>query len=128
MPFHTAKKKVPCLDASGNIVEPEKPNAIRFEKFIFDLLPLSKNALVVEADPAEAFAPVKNSDNDPTDNPRLAKRAMIALAQRQLRAAGVEIADDVPVEINPLWAGTVEEIKLRLSPGTKIEQLTYFHK
>jgi UDP-N-acetylglucosamine/UDP-N-acetylgalactosamine diphosphorylase len=128
LPFHTAKKKVPCLDASGNIVEPEKPNAIRFEKFIFDLLPLSKNALVVEADPAEAFAPVKNSDNDPTDNPRLAKDAMIALAQRQLRAAGVEIADDVPVEINPLWAGTVEEIKLRLPPGTKIEQPTYFHK
>src|SRR5262249_47577418 len=55
LPFHTATKKVSCLDAAGNTVEPSKPNALRFEKFIFDLLPLAKNALVVEADPAEAF-------------------------------------------------------------------------
>ena len=48
---------------------PKQPNAIRFERFIFDLLPLARQALVVEVDPAEAFAPVKNSDDEPTDNP-----------------------------------------------------------
>jgi UDP-N-acetylglucosamine/UDP-N-acetylgalactosamine diphosphorylase len=127
LPFHTAQKKVACLDAAGNTVEPEKPNAIRFEKFIFDLLPLAKNALVVEADPAEAFAPVKNSDQEPTDNPRLAKAAMMAQARRQLRVAGIEVADNVPVEINPLLASTAEEIRQRLQAVTRIEQPTYFH-
>jgi UDP-N-acetylglucosamine/UDP-N-acetylgalactosamine diphosphorylase len=127
LPFHTAKKKVSCLDAAGNVSEPEKANAIRFEKFIFDLLPLAKNALVVEADPAEAFAPVKNSDDEPTDNPRLAKEAMMAQGRRQLRAAGVHVAADVAVEISPLWASTIEQTKERLQPGTRIDTATYFH-
>jgi UDP-N-acetylglucosamine/UDP-N-acetylgalactosamine diphosphorylase len=119
LPFHTAKKKVSCLDQVGKVLEPEKPNAIRFEKFIFDLLPLAENALVVEANAAEAFAPVKNSDDEPTDNPKLAKLAMMAKARSFLRAAGVQVGDDVAVEINPLWAITAEEIERRLPPGTQ---------
>jgi UDP-N-acetylglucosamine/UDP-N-acetylgalactosamine diphosphorylase len=126
LPFHYAKKKVRCLDAAGNLVEPQQPNAIRFEKFIFDLLPLAKNALVVEVDAAEAFAPVKNSDDDPTDNPRLAKAAIIDHARRLLQAAGVHVAEDIAVEINPLWASTVEEIRHRLRVGTTVRQETYF--
>ena len=126
LPFHMAKKKVACLDTRGNPVEPEQPNAIRFERFIFDLLPLARQALVVEADPAEAFAPVKNSDEEATDNPRTAKSAMMALHRRWLRAAGADIADDVPVEINPLWASTIEEIRHRLAADKSIRQPTYF--
>jgi UDP-N-acetylglucosamine/UDP-N-acetylgalactosamine diphosphorylase len=126
LPFHYARKKVTCLDAHGNPVEPDRPNAIRFERFIFDLLPLARQALVVEADPAEAFAPVKNSDDEPTDNPQTAKAAMMALHRRWLREAGAQVADDVPVEINPLWASTVEEIRQRLPAGTTIREPTYF--
>jgi UDP-N-acetylglucosamine/UDP-N-acetylgalactosamine diphosphorylase len=126
LPFHYARKKVACLDAAANVVEPEKPNAIRFERFIFDLLPLARQALVVEADPAEAFAPVKNSDDEPTDNARLARSAMMAQARRRLRAGGVQIADDMPVEINPLWAGTAQEIRERLPTGGVISEPTYF--
>jgi UDP-N-acetylglucosamine/UDP-N-acetylgalactosamine diphosphorylase len=126
LPFHYARKKVACLDANGNTIEPDRPNAIRFERFIFDLLPLARQALVVEADPSEAFAPVKNSDDEPTDNPRTAKSAMIELHRRWLREAGVNVADDVAVEINPLWASTTEQIRQRLSPGTVIRQPTYF--
>jgi UDP-N-acetylglucosamine/UDP-N-acetylgalactosamine diphosphorylase len=126
LPFHYAKKKVQCLDSAGKVMEPDKPNAIRFEKFIFDLLPLAKNALVVEVDAAEAFAPVKNSDDEATDNPRLAKAAMMEQARRRLRAAGLQIADDVPVEINPLWASSVEEIRQRLPTGTTICEPMYF--
>jgi UDP-N-acetylglucosamine/UDP-N-acetylgalactosamine diphosphorylase len=126
LPFHFAQKKVRCLDAAGNTIEPDQPNAIRFEKFIFDLLPLARNALVVEVDAAEAFAPVKNADAEPTDNPRLAKAAMVEQARRRLQAAGVQVADDVPVEINPLWADTVDEIKQRLPGRTAIAEPTYF--
>lgn len=126
LPFHYAKKKVRCLDAAGNLVESERPNAIRFEKFIFDLLPLAKNALVVEADAAEAFAPVKNADQEATDNPRTAKTAMMEQARRRLRAAGVQIGDDIAVEISPLWADTVDEIRQRLPVGTQVHNPTYF--
>jgi UDP-N-acetylglucosamine/UDP-N-acetylgalactosamine diphosphorylase len=126
LPFHTAKKKVPCLDAAGNLVEPERPNAIRFERFIFDLLPLAEQALVVEVDAAEAFAPVKNSDEEPTDTPRTAKAAMMDLHRRWLRTAGAKVAEGVAVEINPLWAGTSEEVKQRLTARMEIREPTYF--
>jgi UDP-N-acetylglucosamine/UDP-N-acetylgalactosamine diphosphorylase len=126
LPFHYAKKKVACLDSAGKTAQPDKPNAIRFERFIFDLLPLARQALVVEADPAEAFAPVKNSDDEPTDNARTAKNAMIALDRRRLREAGIQVAGDTPVEINPLWASTPEEIRQRLPAGTTIAEPTYF--
>jgi UDP-N-acetylglucosamine/UDP-N-acetylgalactosamine diphosphorylase len=126
LPFHKAKKKVPYLDSTGKTVEPDQPNAIRFERFIFDLLPLARQALVVEADPAEAFAPVKNSDDEKTDNPRTAKAAMMALHRRWLREAGAKIADDVSVEINPLWASTIDEIRQRLPAGSTVNKPTYF--
>jgi UDP-N-acetylglucosamine/UDP-N-acetylgalactosamine diphosphorylase len=126
LPFHTAHKKVPYVGDDGKLVEPEEPNAIRFERFIFDLLPLARQALVVEADPAEAFAPVKNSDDEKTDNPRTAKAAMIALHTRWLREAGAEVRDGVAVEINPLWAASTEEVRRRIKPGMTIDRPTYF--
>jgi UDP-N-acetylglucosamine/UDP-N-acetylgalactosamine diphosphorylase len=126
LPFHVAHKKVPYVDASGQQVDPDKPNAIRFERFIFDLLPRAENALVVEADPGEAFAPVKNADDEKTDTPTTARAAMIAQHRRWLAAAGVAVAPQVAVEINPLWALDAAEIARKLKPGTKIERKTYF--
>lgn len=126
LPFHTAHKKVPHIGPDGTLVEPAKPNAIRFERFIFDLLPLARQALVVESDPAEAFAPVKNSDAEATDNPRTSKAALIAQHTRWLREAGVTIAEGTPVEINPLWAGNADEVRQRVQPGTVIDRPTYF--
>ena len=126
LPYHIAHKKTPYINAAGEKIEPEKPNAFRFEKFIFDLLQSAECALVVEADPALAFAPVKNSDAEQTDNPRLAKLAIQALHRRWLRAAGVTIADDVPVEINPLFATSATELAAKLPARTVIKQATYF--
>jgi UDP-N-acetylglucosamine/UDP-N-acetylgalactosamine diphosphorylase len=126
LPFHQAHKKVAYIDDAGQLVEPDKPNALRFERFIFDLLPRARQALVVEADPAEAFAPVKNSDDDSTDNPRLAKAAMIALHRRWLAEAGAKLAPGVAVEINPLWARDADEVKRQLPQGAIIDEPTYF--
>ena len=56
LPYHFAYKKVACIDAAGRRVEPAKANAIKFERFIFDLMPSARNAIVVEVDPASAFA------------------------------------------------------------------------
>jgi UDP-N-acetylglucosamine/UDP-N-acetylgalactosamine diphosphorylase len=125
LPFHTSRKKVPYVDRNGQLVQPSAPNAIRFERFIFDLLPHAENALVVEVDKAVAFAPVKNDDKSPTDSPTTARAAMIAKAARLLRDASAELADGVAVEVNPLWASNAEEAKRKLKPGTKVSEATY---
>lgn len=104
MPFHRASKKVPFVDDSGQIQDPDSPNAIKFERFIFDLLPSATRTIVCEVDPAEAFAPVKNANGSPTDTPELAKAAIVDLHRRWLTAAGVAVAPGVCVEINPRLA------------------------
>jgi len=126
LPFHVARKKVPCLGDDGQMIEPANPNALRFERFIFDLLPSAENALVVEADPTEAFAPVKNSDSEPTDNPTTARQAMIEQSRRRLREAGIEVPAELPVEINPLWALDADEIQAKLKPQASLSRPTYF--
>ena len=50
LPFHRALKPVPYVDEHGSRVEPDVANAVKFEQFIFDALPLAERALVVETD------------------------------------------------------------------------------
>ena len=124
--FHIARKKVKHLDPSGNLVEPSEPNAIKFERFIFDLIPMAKNAIVVEVDPAKAFAPLKNASGAVTDTPESVRTQMADLAREWLRQAGVEVADNVCVEISPLYALDADDLAKKLPPGTKITEPTYF--
>lgn len=63
LPWHIAHKKVPHLDASGTLIEPSQPNALKFERFIFDLLPEAAEAIVVEVPRSSAFAPVKSAED-----------------------------------------------------------------
>ncbi|MCA9222164.1 MAG: UDPGP type 1 family protein [Planctomycetales bacterium] len=128
LPFHRARKKTPFLAADGTRVEPNEPNSIKFERFIFDLLPAANHAIVVEVDPAEAFAPVKNANDAETDTPRIAQAMMVALHRRWLREAGAEAPNDVPVEISPLWALDAEDCRRRGVAGTKFDEPTYLHE
>jgi UDP-N-acetylglucosamine/UDP-N-acetylgalactosamine diphosphorylase len=125
LPFHLARKKVPCLDAGGKVVQPQGPNAVKFERFIFDLMPWARNALVVEVDPAWAFAPVKNAPGAATDSPEWVKAQMVALHRQWLLQAGAEVAADVPVEISPLFALDAAELAAKLPPGTRISEPRY---
>lgn len=125
LPFHKARKKVPHLDASGQIIDPDEPNALKFEKFIFDLAPAAKSALVVEVDPAEAFAPLKNAPGAKTDSPEWVRAQMIAQATRWLTAAGAKVAPNTPVEISPLHGYDAETVKANTKPGTTIDKPTY---
>ena len=58
-----------------------KPNAIKFERFIFDLMPSARNAIVVEVDPATAFAPLKNASGAATDTPESVKAQISACTE-----------------------------------------------
>jgi len=112
---------------AGRRIEPEEPNAIKFERFIFDLIPWAHNAIVVEVDPAEGFAPLKNASGHRQDTPESVKAQMAALHRSWLRRAGVEVADGVDVEISPLWALDADELAGKTRPGTRVSEPTYFH-
>lgn len=126
LPFHRARKKVPYVSADGTRIEPTQPNGLKFERFIFDLLPQARNALVVEADPADAFAPVKNADGEATDTPTTAKAAMMALHRQWLHEAGIDVHDRVDVEISPFVALDAAELRAKGLPRTPVTRPTFF--
>jgi UDP-N-acetylglucosamine/UDP-N-acetylgalactosamine diphosphorylase len=125
LPFHIAHKKVPFIDDAGKRAEPTKPNALKFERFIFDLLPHAKNALVVEYAEADVFAPVKNAPGAERDTPEYVERFMVDQHRRWLAAAGVKIAENVAVEISPLWALDAESVAARADRPKSIDKSTY---
>jgi len=108
LPFHIARKIVPCLDARGAFTQPAEPNAWKFERFIFDVMPWAERALVMEVDRATEFNPVKNASgvNSPDD----VRRSLSALHAGWLRGAGLDLSPEIEVEISPLWALDAEEV------------------
>lgn len=130
LPFHAARKRVECVDASGTRfppprINPTEPNAIKFERFVFDLIPQAAGALVVEIDPAEGFAPLKDAPGRGDNTPEAVRQAMIARHHRWLRGAGVELSDDAVVEISPFWALEPGDVAARVRSGLRVEGPTF---
>lgn len=86
LPLHRAKKRVPYLGASGQRVEPTEPNAIKLERFLFDVLPHARRAEVHEVVREEEFAPVKNREGP--DSPDTARALVEAAVRRRYAAVG----------------------------------------
>lgn len=111
LPFHIARKKVPYLDDAGRLVQPAAENAFKFERFIFDVLPLAQKALILETDRETEFNPLKNKSGD--SSPQDVQRSLVALHRSWLRAAGMSVADDLTVEISPLFALGPDDVAAR---------------
>jgi UDP-N-acetylglucosamine/UDP-N-acetylgalactosamine diphosphorylase len=116
LPWHRAEKKVPYVDDAGNVIKPEKPNAVKLEQFVFDAIPLAKNAIVYTTDRGEEFSPVKNAEG--VDSPATSRRDQIRRATRWLQEAGVNVPmkdgePDATIEISPLFATTSEQLRTR---------------
>ena len=127
LPFHVANKRVACVEPSGQRVEPDAPNAVKFERFIFDLLPLAANATLMEVDRARGFAPLKNGSGAAEDTPGLAKAQMVRLATEWLHQAGATVFAGVNVEISPLYALDAGQLKEKIGPATWVSEQKYFH-
>jgi len=119
LPLHLAFKAVPFLDAAGERVVPRAPNAIKFERFIFDLMPLARRVCVVEIDPAEGFAPLKNPPGAAADTLAHVQAAMVSHARRVLARAGVDVAAGVTVELAP-WILDESDVAAILPPGSRL--------
>ena len=126
LPFHRARKKVPFVDSAGGLVSPEQPNATKFERFIFDLLPFAKNAIVCEVDANDGFCALKNAPPAPAETEAHVRAAISDLHTRWLTAAGVEVADGVKVELSPLFAVDPETTKKQFATGSTVDKDTYF--
>jgi UDP-N-acetylglucosamine/UDP-N-acetylgalactosamine diphosphorylase len=126
LPFHFARKKVPYIDDAGRLIDPAAPNAIKFEQFIFDLLPAARHALVVEVDEKSVFAPVKNGPGSVKDSPETVRAQLIELHRRWLRQAGAALADGIAVEISPLFALNAAELAEKIEPGLRVAADRYF--
>ena len=99
LPLHLALKAVPHLDDAGNRVVPKAATALKFERFIFDLMPLARTVCVVEIEPSEGFAPLKNPSGAASDSPEHVHAALVAHARRLLAKAGVKVAEGTIVEL-----------------------------
>lgn len=126
LPFHLAKKKVPYVNDAGILIEPTEPNAIKFERFIFDLLPAAKRGIVVEVDPRDGFAPLKNAPGAAKDTEEFVKAAMVDQHRRWLQAAGAKMDNSVVVEINPKFAFDETELKAKIEPNVHVDEDRYF--
>lgn len=117
MPYHYAYKTTSYLRA-GQWVDATEPNSVKFESFLFDVLPRSRNPLVMEVDRSEEFAPVKSIEGD--DTPENCRRALIEKWARWLERAGVAVPRDrsghvtASLEVSALFADSAEELAERL--------------
>ncbi len=125
LPFHRAIKSVPFVSPDGSLTKPAEPNAIKFERFVFDLLPIAERSIVVEAEAAEVFAPVKNAEGAATDTATTCRQALCDKHRRWLESAGAMISSGVKVEINPLWALDAEQVRTKIQDQTRITVDTY---
>ncbi|MFH1416984.1 MAG: UDPGP type 1 family protein [Planctomycetota bacterium] len=115
LPYRRAEKAVAFVDDQGVRQTPQAPNAVKLETFVFDALPLAKNAMLLEIDRAEEFSPVKNPNG--VDSLESAVRDQIRRAARWLESAGVTIPrqpdgePDATLEIAPSYALDAEDVK-----------------
>ena len=107
LPYHRAEKKVPCIDPeTGAPINPDAPNAVKLETFVFDALPFAKQPLVFETDRVDEFAPIKNAEGN--DSPESSARIQTERGVRWLESAGVVVprradgAPDCTLELSPL--------------------------
>lgn len=75
LPYHTAHKKCAYMNENGEFVTPEKPNAYKYETFLFDAFSRMDSIGLLRGKRECDFSPVKNAEG--TDSPETARRDYI---------------------------------------------------
>ena len=107
LPFHRADKKVRTIDSEGRPVQPDKPNGVKFELFVFDAIPFARNPVIVETQRCDDFSPVKNAQG--VDSPKSCREDQLRQFARWFAANGAPVRTDAfglplePLEVSPLF-------------------------
>ena len=129
LPFHRALKKVAHVDGSGQAVTPSEPNAVKFEQFIFDALPLARTFALVETSRTKEFEPLKNATGP--ESPASVRQRMSDLFGDWLERAGAIVPrrSDGSVlhklEVSPLFALDAAELKTKIKLGLVVDGPLY---
>jgi UDP-N-acetylglucosamine/UDP-N-acetylgalactosamine diphosphorylase len=108
LPYHVAHKAVPYFE-NGQTIKPEKPNAYKFERFVFDALPLAERTLAMETTRLEEFEPLKNAEGD--NSPESVRRALTFQYVQWMSAAGIKVpVAGKGIEISPLVAMDADDL------------------
>jgi len=114
MPIHLARKKIPHISECGNFVQPDSPNGVKLEKFIFDVFRFvdPEKFVVYKCNRIEEFAPLKNAEGE-EGTPLACREAVFKLHAGWLLKAGAEL-------VGPDGSSSLEEIfkhaKVEVSP------------
>ncbi|MCH2115848.1 MAG: UTP--glucose-1-phosphate uridylyltransferase [Pirellulales bacterium] len=143
LPFHIARKLVPALaqsgpdpsgdlsgndssgDGIGNRVERAATAALKYERFIFDLLPTAERPIIVELAEPDCFAPLKNAPGAAKDTAAYVQGLMCAQSARWLEAAGAQLAADIHIELSPLFGLDAAGVAERVQPGRVFSESQY---
>ncbi len=122
LPFHRAEKRVPYVDPrTGEKVEPNEPNAVKLEAFVFDALPFCRNSIILETLRENEFAPIKNAsgvDSVKTSAQIQSNRNGGWLEAHNVKVPRREDGDvDAVIEISPLTALEASDLAGRELPG-----------
>ena len=96
LPYHIAKKKIPCINEHGS---PTEVTGWKFELFVFDVFEFADELSAIEVVRADEFSPLKNSIESKTDNPITCRQHLSSLHQKWVINAGGHIErDPTPTE------------------------------
>ncbi len=117
LPLHLARKRVRCLVPRAGGAGVEEREAVKFESFIFDAVPLAASPQFLETSREEEFAPLKNAAG--ADSIATCTAGMIEQHSRWLEACGVRVPREsgrprYRVEISPLFAPDPQTLQDRL--------------
>ncbi len=128
LPWHRAEKKVPYWDAATETrVEPEAPNGIKLERFVFDAMAHAAKPAILEVRREREFAPIKNASG--VDSAASSAQLQSDLYGGWLEQAGVTIPRredghvDAAIEVSPLTAMSADDLHgctlpTKIAPGS----------
>lgn len=109
LPLHKAQKKCPYYDfKTQKIVIPTKPNAWKFETYLFDALPYAKKTTVLNYLREDIFAPLKAIEGE--NNPQSVREALIRKEKKIYQMISQCIAPEGPLELSAQFYYPTEEL------------------
>lgn len=122
LPLHLAHKAAPFLDEEGSTIHPAKPNAWKFEKFIFDVLPYALKVRALLYPREECFAPLKNAHGDASLES--VQKSLLKRDREVISKLTGKTPPEVPIELSQEFYYPTENLKKQWE-GKSIENGGY---